>query len=117
MIDVQAIIDQIKKLFTDTFAEKWPEVKEVALGYLASTEQRLIDLKTNLQLENITPAFAAERIKEEPTILKSELTSLLVILESNGEVLVNAIMGIFDDTLNLLIPQQEQGNQPGAVQG
>lgn len=98
-INVQGIIDEVRSLLQTAYADKWATVKSIAEGYIDATETRLKALANNLSTGEITPEFAAERLKEEPAILKSELTSFAVVTGAAAEALTNGVLSIFQNTI------------------
>ena len=103
-IDIQGTINQLRELFKTAYNDKWPEIESIAEDYLNDTEERLLTLKDNLLLGEanggVSLDFAVERLKEEPAILKTELTSFAVIAGATAENLTNNVTSIFQNIID-----------------
>lgn len=106
-IDLSALYKELLSSLTSAlsqiFVDKWPAVKELALGYLGQAEQRFRDLATQYQIgeENggISKQFLLDRLDEEKDILKAELLSFAVLGEAVAEAAANQAIQIIENAI------------------
>lgn len=98
--DINELLAQMSGAIKDSVKEDWPIVKEAANTYLLSRKQRL-DLLISLRLENqITPEFFELRLKDEKSILESELHSLAIITKVVAQNAANAALAVLYKAVN-----------------
>ena len=94
MLDVKDLLDKILAALKGVITEYIPNIKDTAIQYEQATVERvklLVQLKAEGEISN---SFFLDRLKDELTILLSELDSYLVIGKKGAEEAVNAAIDI-----------------------
>lgn len=108
------ISDVLKKLLTDSETALQPllidatqEGLDAAKLYLTNLEARgtsLLEVVADQDYVGDKLAFVIARIKDEPTILETEVFSFIVIGESIAQTAINSIEAILIDAVHSILP-------------
>lgn len=108
------ISDVVKKLLTDSEAALQPilvdatkEGLDAAATYLSNLEARgtsLLQVVADPDYTGDKLAFVVARIKDEPTILETEVFSFIIIGESIAQAAINSIEAILIDAVHSILP-------------
>lgn len=111
MFNIKEVLGKILGAIETTYGPKWQEVKSefksLGLEYLAESEKRLAELAQERIAGNISNEFMVSRLKEELTIVQSELISFEIISASLVQEAINKAIDIFQGSINTLLPPVE----------
>lgn len=98
-IDIQSVLDEIKKLLLNSISNNSPKVKKVVLGYVADAETRLSNLAEGALSGELSYQFVVERLQEETINVRDQLISVGEIIGANLDELAKAVVAIFENAL------------------
>lgn len=103
--DIKTFIATQKASLQVQFGNDYNTVKPIADKFFAEKELALTELSTDFAAGEFDATFFANRIKDEGTILLSELAALSDIGKVIAENTLNNFASIFVKTILNLIPQ------------
>lgn len=101
-IDIESVLDTMKKIFSDTI----PEVSRVVNEYLADSKERLSNLAEGAISGELSYAFVIKRLKEEPVTMKNYLLSIGQIISASFEKKITDAISLFESEIKSAIPEQ-----------
>jgi hypothetical protein len=87
-----------------------PLVVDAATKYLANLENRasaLLNVVADKDFKGDKLAFVLARIKDEKTILETEVFSFIIIGQGVAQNIINSIQGIIIDAIQAILPQTQ----------
>jgi len=100
--DFKPLLDNIKSILQQTWDEEKPELEQISNEYLTGAQERFTDLSNKLAADGDT-YFFIERLKDEPTIIATQLLSLEVIAKVQAQESLGKIwQTVYDFCVKLL---------------